>query len=284
MKNMRMKLLALTLAIAMTAGILPATSYQTVKAQSSTVKKVTVTNVPGKKLTLRKGQTFALKTKVIVTKGSKKLIYKSSNKKVAPVNKKGVIKAKNVGTARITVAAKADKKKKTEIRVTVTDKVKVQKIKLNATEVTLSIDMEDDDDWDYDDEWDYDDDWDDDDTEDYEDEFQLTAAVSPANAANKALAWSSSDEDVVEVSKDGFLIAIDVGEAVVKARAKDGSGVSASCRVTVIDDTDDDMDGDQDYDDNYDDDDGDDYYDDDDYDVDDDEDGDDYDDYDDFED
>ena len=65
----------------------------------------------------------------------------------------------------------------------------------------------------------------------------LTATVAPENAANKALKWASSDEDVATVAPDGTVTAVKVGTATITATATDGSGKSAVCKVTVTGDT-----------------------------------------------
>ena len=65
----------------------------------------------------------------------------------------------------------------------------------------------------------------------------LTATVAPENAANKALKWASSDEDVATVAPDGTVTAVKAGAATITATAADGSGKSAVCKVTVIADT-----------------------------------------------
>ena len=65
----------------------------------------------------------------------------------------------------------------------------------------------------------------------------LTATVAPENAANKALKWASSDEDVATVAPDGTVTAVKVGTATITATAADGSGKSAVCKVTVTGDT-----------------------------------------------
>ena len=62
----------------------------------------------------------------------------------------------------------------------------------------------------------------------------LTATVAPENAANKALTWASSDEDVATVAPDGTVTAVKAGAATITATAADGSGKSATCTVTVI--------------------------------------------------
>ena len=61
----------------------------------------------------------------------------------------------------------------------------------------------------------------------------LTATVAPENAANKALTWASSDEDVATVAPDGTVTAVKAGAATITATAADGSGKSATCTVTV---------------------------------------------------
>ena len=65
----------------------------------------------------------------------------------------------------------------------------------------------------------------------------LTATVAPENAANKALNWASSDEDVATVAPDGTVTAVKAGAATITATAADGSGKSAVCKVTVTGDT-----------------------------------------------
>ena len=63
---------------------------------------------------------------------------------------------------------------------------------------------------------------------------QLSATVLPEKAAVKDIVWSTSNDKVVKVSQDGTIEAVMGGEATVTATAKDGSGVTASCKVTVV--------------------------------------------------
>ena len=65
----------------------------------------------------------------------------------------------------------------------------------------------------------------------------LSATVAPENAAIKALTWASSDEDVATVAPDGTVTAVKAGAATITATAADGSGKSATCKVTVTDGT-----------------------------------------------
>ena len=59
----------------------------------------------------------------------------------------------------------------------------------------------------------------------------LTCEVSPANATNKAVYWSTSDASVVTVD-NGKIKAVKAGEATVKVRTVDG-GYTDVCNVTV---------------------------------------------------
>ncbi len=63
--------------------------------------------------------------------------------------------------------------------------------------------------------------------------LQLSVTVSPETAANKAVAWSSTNTSVASVNANGLVTAIKGGSATIKATAQDGSGKSTSCRVTV---------------------------------------------------
>ena len=61
----------------------------------------------------------------------------------------------------------------------------------------------------------------------------LTVTVTPDNASNKTLVWTSSKNGVATVS-DGTISAVSQGETTITATAVDGSGVKAQCSVTVI--------------------------------------------------
>lgn len=63
----------------------------------------------------------------------------------------------------------------------------------------------------------------------------ITATVSPSNATNKKIIWSSSNASVVTVN-EGVVAAIAVGTADVIALSDDG-GISATCHITVTDET-----------------------------------------------
>ena len=64
-------------------------------------------------------------------------------------------------------------------------------------------------------------------------EMTLTATVEPDDAADTSVTWSSSNPSVATVDNTGKVTAIAPGTATITATANDGSGVSASCEVTV---------------------------------------------------
>ena len=63
-------------------------------------------------------------------------------------------------------------------------------------------------------------------------EVQLTANVSPDNATNKAVRWSSDNTSVATVDEKGLVQGVSEGSAIITVTTVDGS-YSASCEVTV---------------------------------------------------
>lgn len=65
------------------------------------------------------------------------------------------------------------------------------------------------------------------------DTLTLKATVTPSDAANKAVTWKSSNTKVATVSSSGKVTAKAAGTATITCTAKDGSGKSATCKITV---------------------------------------------------
>ena len=63
--------------------------------------------------------------------------------------------------------------------------------------------------------------------------YSLTATISPDNAENKAVIWTSSNTDVVNVSDGGQLVVAGAGKATVTCRAVSNPNAYATCTVTV---------------------------------------------------
>lgn len=64
-------------------------------------------------------------------------------------------------------------------------------------------------------------------------ELTLTATITPDDATNKELNWTTSNSDAATVDENGKVSAVGTGTATITATATDGSGVAASCEVTV---------------------------------------------------
>ena len=65
------------------------------------------------------------------------------------------------------------------------------------------------------------------------DSFTLTATLSPENATNRNVIWKLVSGNAIALSADGVIQAKKVGEALVRAEAADGSGITAECKVVV---------------------------------------------------
>ena len=61
----------------------------------------------------------------------------------------------------------------------------------------------------------------------------LKATVSPSNAANKSVKWSSSNKKIATVSTRGKVTGKKAGSTTITVKAKDGSGKKAICKVVV---------------------------------------------------
>lgn len=136
MKKRRLKALAVAIALTVTLSpMAPAKGVSGGPAVTTTVEAAT------KKLSLKVGnkKAYVGKTTKISAKATKgaKLSYKTSNKKIATVNSKGVITGKKVGTVKITITAKKSKYK--TVKKTITVKVYRQNQKVTASNVKLTV-------------------------------------------------------------------------------------------------------------------------------------------------
>ena len=66
------------------------------------------------------------------------------------------------------------------------------------------------------------------------DKVELKLSILPDNISKQDLAWSSSDDNVVTVN-DGIITAINIGEAIIEVKTKDGR-YSDTCTLKVVDD------------------------------------------------
>ena len=62
---------------------------------------------------------------------------------------------------------------------------------------------------------------------------QIEVNIAPELADNKTLKWTSDNENIATVTHEGVVKGVNVGTTNITATAMDGSGVSATCKVTV---------------------------------------------------
>jgi uncharacterized protein YjdB len=136
---------------------------------------------------------------------NKNVIWSSNNNTIATVSATGVVTAKAAGTAIIT-ATTEDGAKTTICTVTVNNLPQVAVTGVNISAVTATLEING--------------------------TKQLTATITPSNAANKNITWSSANSAVATVSANGLVTAISAGTAVITATSEDGSK-TAICTVTV---------------------------------------------------
>ncbi|MBR6346487.1 MAG: Ig-like domain-containing protein [Bacteroidales bacterium] len=158
------------------------------------------------------------KTKLIMNQGEEEILtasvypkdainnritWTSSDESVATVDNTGMVMAKSRGSATITATANDGSGVKAICKVEVT-----QHVTSITLAPTLSI---------------------------AEGQEQiLTATVNPSNANDNSLTWTSSDESVATVDQSGKVMAKSKGTTIIKAAANDGSGIFATCSVTVM--------------------------------------------------
>jgi uncharacterized protein YjdB len=187
----------------------------TVTTKDGSNKSAKCTIVVGKlvsKVTLNKSKATVfinntVKLKATVTK--KKAVYKtlkwtSSNTKVATVNKNGKVTGIAKGTAIIKASALDGSNKSATCKVTVTKAV--TGIKLNKNKLDIEYGGK---------------------------SVTLKATVTPTDAGNKSVKWTSNKPKIVSVNDKGVVKAKGIGTAVITATTKDGSKKSAKCTVTA---------------------------------------------------
>ena len=195
MRNRKLKVLAAALALTMTVGTVPPVTGTEVPMITTTVeaaaKKVSLKAYNKKVYAGRSG-----KIKVKSTRGAK-LSYKTSNKKIATVNSRGVVTGKKAGTVKITITAKKSKYK--TVKKTITVKVVKQNQKITARNQTLTTGQR----------------------------------KNLGAKAKTGLTYKSSNTKIVTVDKKGNLKALKVGTAKITVSAKT-SGIYNKASKTII--------------------------------------------------
>lgn len=132
--------------------------------------------------------------------------WKSTDPKIALVDSTGLVTGVGKGTTTIIVTAKDGTTRELVVNVNVT--VPVTGVIMNKNELTLKEGEQE----------------------------KLIATVSPSDATNKSVIWSSSNINIVAVDDVGTILAKAPGSAKITAKTKDGNYIS-ECVVTVLSNT-----------------------------------------------
>ena len=156
--------------------------------------------------TLYNGKSTTLKATVFpINATNKRLTWKSSNTKVANVDKNGKVNDLKVGNAIITATSTDGSNVSAQCKIKVVQRV--TKIKLNKSIINLSKKGK---------------------------TAKLKATVLPNNAYNKSVTWKSNNTKVVTVDKNGKIKATtNKGTTYVNAIAKDGRKIRTRILVVV---------------------------------------------------
>ena len=151
-------------------------------------------------LSLAKGSSAQLKLTVTPENFTDAVTWKSADTSVATVSDTGLVKAVNNGSTviKVTVGSVSASCKVTVVQP-------VTGISLNRTSLTLEA----------------------------LGTFQLTVRITPANAEDPRVRWSSSAPEIAAVSDTGLVTALKKGTAVITVTSMDGSNISRTCTVTV---------------------------------------------------
>lgn len=185
-----------------------------VSSGSSDDTTVAVTGVELNKssYTMTEGDTVTLVETVFPTNATNQAVsWSSSDSTVASVDSTGYVRARSAGTATITVKTKDGNYKATCV-ITVEEP---EEEEVSVTGVTLLPETY---------------------TMNKGEMTPLIVTVSPVNATNKSVSWSSSNTSVATVSSGGFIQAKQVGTTTITVRTADG-GYTDSSVITVVEDT-----------------------------------------------
>lgn len=172
------------------------THFTSVAFTNTTIKTKAITGLKTK-YTVSKGKTVTLKPVLSPVTSTEKITYSSSNKNIASVSSKGVIKGIKAGTAKITVKSGS---KKVVLTVTV-PRVATKKISGIKSAITLRKGQT----------------------------SQLKPKLTPSNSDDK-ISYGSSNSKVVTVNSKGVLTAKKKGTAIVTIKS---GKVKISMKVTV---------------------------------------------------
>ena len=149
-------------------------------------------------------ETLQLEAAISPSDAFQEVSWSSSDTNVATVSTSGIVTPKGVGEATITATTTDGSNLTATCTITVLPPLATS-IELNKTNATLETGKT----------------------------LQLSATISPSNASQEK-EWTSSNLSVATVDENGLVTAINEGNATIIVSTKDGSGMSASCEISVV--------------------------------------------------
>ena len=168
-------------------------------------KKISVDGISLDKneLTINVGESYALSAAISpANANNKKITWTSDKPEIAEVDQNGNVTGKAEGNAVITVTTE-DGNKTANCNVTVKF-IHIESISLDKNELELGIG----------------------------ESYALSATISPANASNKKITWTSGNSGIAEVDQNGNVTGKAEGNAVITVTTEDGNK-TATCTVKV---------------------------------------------------
>lgn len=184
-------------ALIVMTGMLALSGGKPAVVKAEQIKSIKIKNT-SKTILINKKEKVQLKAKVKPNSMKNKVTWKSSNKKIVAVSKKGVICGKRYGKANVWLKTTDGSKKKAKIKVQVGRKVTRVSFAVKKQEMEVGQ------------------------------KAKVQPVVMPGNATDKKVTYTSSNPSVVSVSSKGVVMAKGKGEAVITARSKDGTRKSGS--------------------------------------------------------
>jgi len=175
----------------------------TVKEKKPEIPKATQIVLNETQHTATVDDVFTLTANVMPEKAEQKVTWSIDKNDILQHLGEGKFKALKAGEVTITATAQDGSGVKATCNVTVKNP-KATEVVLNETQHTATVD----------------------------DVFTLTANVMPEKAAQK-VAWTMDKNDILQDLGNGKFKALKAGEVTITATAQDGSGVKATCNVTV---------------------------------------------------
>ena len=155
------------------------------------------------------GETLQLSASVLPYNTTNKNIqWSSTNSEIATVSESGLVSAIKDGNVQI-IASTTDGSNLSAIcEISVNNEfISVSQIAINPSSVQLEVG----------------------------ESLGLEAQITPTDATNKKVNWSSTNSSVISVNADGLITANGCGTATIIASTQDGTNLSATCAVVVVD-------------------------------------------------